>query len=92
MSRGPWRPRQEAQTYTSSENIPLICTTAEAAQLLRCTPEYVSRLACFGILPGFKAGKGWRFHRGALFEYMDQQAQAGAPIAGHMAGDSYARA
>ncbi len=92
MSRGPWRPKQqEVKTYTSEESIPLICTTAEAARLLRCTPEYVSRLACFGILPGFKAGKGWRFHRGALFEYMDRQAEIGG-AGGHSAGEGYARA
>lgn len=64
MSRGPWRRRAPPQNQiTSVDSLPLVMTPEEAAKLLRCTPEYVSKMAKHGILPGFQLGNRWRFRR-----------------------------
>ena len=43
-----------------------ILSTEECAALLRCSTDRVEQLAAEGILPGYKFGRGWVFHREML--------------------------
>ena len=72
MSSRPWRREPERKTIHSIEELPVICTTVEVGQLLRCTPEYVSRLASFQIISGFKVGNRWRFRREDVMAYVER--------------------
>lgn len=76
MSRGPWRRPQPVETVVANDQLPTVCTAAEAGRLLRCTPEYVTRLAAAGAIQGFKLGNRWRFKREDLLDYLDRQAEA----------------
>lgn len=75
MSRGPWKRPQPAAVITTEDQLPTVCTAVDAARLLRCTPEYVTRLASVGAIPGFKLGNRWRFRRDDLLAYLDRQAE-----------------
>jgi excisionase family DNA binding protein len=43
-----------------------ILSTEECAALLRCSTDRVEQLVAEGILPGYKFGRGWVFHREML--------------------------
>ncbi len=83
MSRHPRHrcPVLPVPPVTALSDLPLLCTTADAARLLRCTPEQISRRACAGELSGVKDGKQWLFRREELFAYLNQLFQkAGAHV------------
>lgn len=81
MSRGPHRPKRPIQQITSLDQLPLLCTSDEAARFLRCTVEQVQKLARLGGLPGFKAAdsRSWLFRRDDLLNYIDQIVKGGTP-------------
>ena len=43
-----------------------ILSTEECAILLRCSTDRIEKLAAEGILPGYKFGRSWVFHREVL--------------------------
>ena len=43
-----------------------ILDTEECAALLRCSTDRIEQLAAEGILPGYKFGRSWVFHREML--------------------------
>lgn len=71
--RGPNRPKQLLKQITSIDQLPLLCTSDEAARLLRCTVPQVQKKARSGELPGFKgaASTSWLFRRDDLFSYIE---------------------
>lgn len=73
MSRRPHRPRLPVQQITSPDQLPLICTSDEAARLLRCTPEQIQKRARAGDIPAFKDGESpiWLFRREDLLRHID---------------------
>lgn len=75
MSRGPWN-RPQPAVITEEAQLPTVCTPVEAGRLLRCTPEYVTRMASVGAIRGFKLGNRWRFRKEDLLDYLDRQAKA----------------
>ena len=50
-----------------------IMTVPEVAAYLRIAPTSVYRLLRRGLLPGFKIGSEWRFHRGHFDRWMEEQ-------------------
>jgi excisionase family DNA binding protein len=50
---------------------PEVLTLAEAAGLLRASPDDVAALAAAGRLPGRQLGDGWRFGRSAVLAWLD---------------------
>ncbi len=82
MSRGPWK-RSVPVTMSvtpirTAEELPMVCTPVEVGQLMRCTPEYVSRLAAVGVIQGFKLGGRWRFRREDVLGYLEREAARAA--------------
>ena len=51
---------------------PEILTTDEAAELLRLSPYAVRDMARKKSLPAIKIGKGWRFHRQGLLDWVKE--------------------
>jgi len=47
-----------------------VLTLAEAAELLRCHPVTVKRMAAKGSIPARKLGSLWRFSRQRLIEWI----------------------
>lgn len=79
MSRGPWRREtQQVRRVTSIDELPAICTPADAGLLLGFAPEYVSRLAAVGAIRAFKIGGRWRLRRDDLQAFIDRQAELAA--------------
>jgi excisionase family DNA binding protein len=50
--------------------MPEVMTTKEAAEYLRTTTDTVKRLARNGALPSAKLGRGWRFRKPDLDEWL----------------------
>jgi excisionase family DNA binding protein len=48
----------------------LVLTLSEAARFLRLKPARVKTLAASGQLPGRKIDEEWRFHKGALEQWL----------------------
>ena len=59
------------QVLHNIEDLPVICTCADAGLLLRCSPEAVARMARDGKIPGVKRGNVWIFRREDLLAYVD---------------------
>ena len=55
----------------SIDELPVICTAAEAGLLLRLYPERVNAMAKDGILPGVKQGQRWYFKRDDIEAYIN---------------------
>lgn len=68
----PRRPNKSRQVIASPEELPYICTAAEAGLLIRQNPETVQRMARAGTLPGRKQGQAWYFRRDDLMKYLSQ--------------------
>ena len=51
---------------TNINEVPLVLTTEEAAQLLNVSVNVVKHLAGKGKVPALKVGREWRFYRDAL--------------------------
>lgn len=47
-------------------------TTAEVAEIIRKTPDYVARQCALGNLRGKKLGNDWRIHRTSVDAFMAQ--------------------
>jgi excisionase family DNA binding protein len=52
-----------------------VITSAECAELLRCTPEHAEELARSGDLPATKIGRNWLFVRADLLAYLAERAR-----------------
>lgn len=72
IQRNARRPSKPRRVITSVEELPYICTAAEAGLLIRQNPETVARMARDGVLPGRKQGQAWFFRRDDLVRYLDQ--------------------
>jgi len=57
------------------ENDHDVLNAKEAAALLRAHVETIRRLARRGEIPAFKIGKDWRFYKGALRHWSEEQAR-----------------
>ena len=55
-----------------------ILTIEELATYLRISRSTLYKLVQEGRLPGQKVGKRWRFHRGAIDEWLKQHPRKGA--------------
>jgi len=49
---------------------PQVLTLRQVARLLNCHPSTLYRLAGRGDVPAFRVGRGWRFQRDALEEWI----------------------
>ena len=65
------RTKKPLRVITSVDELPVVCTAAEAGLLLRQTPEQIARMARDGILPGRKQGQSWFFRRDDLVRYLE---------------------
>ena len=54
----------------------VMMTLEEVAKYLRLHRSTVYRLAREGIIPGFKVGSQWRFHKGRVDQWMAGQEAA----------------
>lgn len=72
-SRVPHRPVYEAEPILSWDELPVICTCADVAQLLCCTQEKVQRMAAGGVLPAFRLGQEWRMRKEDVLAYIEAQ-------------------
>jgi len=50
-----------------------IMTIREVAEYLKLTEKTAYRLAAEGKIPGFKVGGAWRFRRGEIDKWIEQQ-------------------
>ena len=57
-----------------------ILTTDEAAEFLSLSPVTVRIYARRGILPARKAGKGWRFYKPDLVDWVRGKDRPAAPL------------
>jgi excisionase family DNA binding protein len=55
-----------------------ILTANDVCKMLNVYPPTVQHMASQGILPGFKVGGRWRFHRATVEAYIRQKEQARA--------------
>lgn len=58
------------KTYTSVDEIPVVCTTQEVAILLKMSDQWVKHNLQTGNLKGFKAGTSWRINKNDLLNFM----------------------
>lgn len=58
-------------TYYNEDALPLIMTTFEVSKLLRCSEEYVRRIAHNGDLSFQKNGKNMIFRKSDVLKYID---------------------
>lgn len=54
-----------------------IMTLEEVAAYLRLTPQTIYKWAQEGKIPAAKLGKEWRFRRGILDRWLDEQMRGG---------------
>ena len=52
-----------------------IMTLREVAEYLRLTEKTTYRYALEGTVPGFKVGGSWRFRKGDIDAWIDQQSK-----------------
>ena len=62
------------KTYTSVDEIPLVCTTQEVAVLLKMSEQWVKNSLQNGDLMGFKTGTKWKVYKDDLLKFMGQGA------------------
>ncbi|RQJ19397.1 methylation-associated defense system helix-turn-helix domain-containing protein MAD1 [Pseudomonas aeruginosa] len=53
-----------------------IMTLKEVAEYLKLAEKTAYRLAAEGKIPGFKVGGSWRFKKGAIENWIDQQTES----------------
>ena len=54
-----------------------VLNAKEAGAYLKAHVETIRRLARKGRIPAFKIGKDWRFHKGALLNWVNGQTPKG---------------
>ncbi len=65
---------------TNADDLPLVMTVEEVAELLQLSRETIYAEAQAGRLPARKVGRAWRFFRPAVFEYLyGREHQPGGP-------------
>lgn len=64
------RPIRGVQLVLSWEEVPVVCTCADVARALQCTPEKIQRMAAAGDIPAFRLGPEWRFRKEDLQTYI----------------------
>ena len=60
-------------------SLPTFLTADELAQILRCQPEKVYRLAARGELPSYKVEGRRLFDRGEVITWLESRRVAGSP-------------
>lgn len=63
---------KRTKTYYNEKELPLIMTTFEVSMLLRCSEEYVRRIAHEGRMPFQKNGKNMVFRKKVVLSYLDE--------------------
>lgn len=63
---------RKAKTYYNEKELPLIMTTFEVSMLLRCSEEYVRRIANEGKISFQKNGKNMVFRKRDVLNYLDE--------------------
>lgn len=63
---------RKAKTYYNEKELPLIMTTFEVSMLLRCSEEYVRRIAHEGRISFQKNGKNMVFRKRNVLSYLDE--------------------
>ena len=64
------RPVHPVPPVLSWGEIPVVCTCADVARALQCSPEKVQRMAAAGEIAAFRLGPEWRFRREDLLAYV----------------------
>ena len=70
MRKSRPRPVHPVVPVLSWEEIPVVCTCADGARALQCTPEKVQRMASAGEIPAFRIGPEWRFRKEDLLHFI----------------------
>lgn len=52
------------------QDLPLVLTTEQVAEVLQLHPNTVKRMAGAGELRAVKVGKSWRYNRAAVMAFM----------------------
>ncbi len=64
------RPVLPVPPVLSWDELPVICTCADVARTLQCTPEKVQRMAAGGEIQAFRLGPEWRIRKEDLLAYI----------------------
>lgn len=64
--------KNKVYTYYDESQLPLIMTTYEVSILLRCSEEYIRRLARNGEIKYIKNGKNLVFRKNDVLDYLGQ--------------------
>ena len=60
------------QIFNLKSELPLVMTTYEVSMLLRCSEEYVRRIAHEGRIPFLKNGKNMVFRKSDILNYLEE--------------------
>ena len=71
------KPRESARTIRTVDELPLLCTSEEAAILFRCNPEAMQRMARKREIPAAQINRRWIFKRDDLITYFDNLISGG---------------
>lgn len=64
--------KNKVYTYYDESQLPLIMTTYEVSILLRCSEEYIRRLARNGEIKHIRNGKNLVFRKNDVLDYLGQ--------------------
>jgi len=59
--------------------VPPVMNVEEVADYLRVAPATIYRLAQQGKIPGAKVGRSWRFSKGTIDRWLDEQSKLAEP-------------
>ena len=63
---------KKTKTYNNENELPLIMTTFEVSKLLRCSDEYVRKMAHKGEIRYQKNGKNMVFKKSDILRYINE--------------------
>jgi excisionase family DNA binding protein len=58
------------------DDLPLVLTADEAAEILRVTVTTIKKMCADGRLPAAKVGRAWRLNRDDVLAYLRGEAEA----------------
>lgn len=70
LTRHIRRPVRPVTPVVSVDELPYLCTAADAGRLLHHTPEYIANLCSNRTIPAYKEGNLWLIRRDDLLDYI----------------------
>lgn len=67
------------ETSSPQTAVPPMMNVEEVADYLRVAPATIYRLAQQGKIPGAKVGRSWRFSKGTIDRWLDEQSKLTEP-------------